>query len=119
MGAPLLCTWNQFTIRERNESLDWLESDIGLIEEQYQQGRLTDEAILAYEIIKRPIDRDDSWYKKLWNINLPDVVDGHALLILKDDKFSLETYSTNLMQLNTAICRHIGSHLGTTKYSLN
>ncbi len=47
-----------------NESLDWLESDIDLIEEQYQQGRLTDEAALAYEIIKRPIDRDESWYKK-------------------------------------------------------
>jgi len=70
--------------------------DIDLIEEQYQQGRLTDEAILAYEIIKRPIDRDESWYKKLWNINLPDVADGHALLVLKDDKFSLETYSNGI-----------------------
>ncbi len=79
-----------------NESLDWLKSDIDLIEEQYQQGRLTDEAILAYEIIKKSIDRDESWYKKLWNINLPDVADGHALLILKDDKFSLETYSRGI-----------------------
>ncbi|CAM2742636.1 TPA: DUF2433 domain-containing protein [Legionella pneumophila] len=96
MGAPFTCTWNQFTIREMNEYLDWLESDIDLIEEQYQQGRLTDEASLAYELIKKSIDEDDSWYKKLWNINLPDVADGHALLILNEKKFSLETYSNGI-----------------------
>ena len=96
MGAPFTCTWNQFTIREMNESLDWLETDTGLIEEQYQQGRLTEEAALAYELIKKPISKDDSWYKKLWNINLPDVADGHALLILKQNKYSLETYSSGI-----------------------
>lgn len=93
MGAPFTCTWNQFTIREMNESIDWLEADIDLIEEQYQQGRLTEEAALAYELIKKPISKEDTWYKKLWNINLPDAKDGHALLIVKDGKFSLETYS--------------------------
>lgn len=96
MGAPFTCTWNQFTIREMNESLDWLETDIGLIEEQYQQGRPTEEAALAYELIKKPILKEDTWYKKLWNINLPDAKDGHALLIVKDGKFSLETYSNEL-----------------------
>ncbi|WP_131781192.1 metallophosphoesterase family protein [Legionella gresilensis] len=96
MGAPFTCTWNQFTIREMNESLDWLETNIELIEKQYQQGLLTDEAVLAYELIKRPISEDDSWYKKLWNINLPDVIDGHALLILSENKFSLETYSNGI-----------------------
>ncbi len=96
MGAPFTCTWNQFTIREMNESLDWLETDIGLIEEQYQQGRLTEEAALAYELIKKTISKEDMWYKKLWNINLPDAKDGHALLIFQDNKFSLETYSNGI-----------------------
>ena len=96
MGAPFTCTWNQFTIREMNESIDWLEADIDLIEEQYQQGRLTEEAALAYELIKKPISKEDTWYKKLWNINLPDAKDGHALLIVQDDKFSLETYSNGV-----------------------
>lgn len=50
-------------------------------------------AALAYELIKKSMGKDDSWFKKLWNINLPDVVDGHALLTMKNDKFSLETYS--------------------------
>jgi predicted phosphodiesterase len=96
MGAPFTCTWNQFTIREINESLDWLETDIGLIEEHYQQGRLTEEAALAYELIKRPILKEETWYKKLWNINLPDAKDGHAMLIMADGKISLETYSNGL-----------------------
>lgn len=93
MGAPFTCTWNQFTIREMNESLNWLEADVEFIEEQYQQGKLTEEASLAYELIKQPLAPDDSWFKKMWNINLPDIQDGHALLIVKDNQFSLETYS--------------------------
>ena len=28
MGAPYTCIWNQFTIREMNESLEWFESQI-------------------------------------------------------------------------------------------
>ncbi|QDP72137.1 metallophosphoesterase family protein [Legionella israelensis] len=96
MGAPFTCTWNQFTIREMSESLDWLDTDIGLIEEQYKQGRLTEEAALAFELIKKPISKEDTWYRKLWNINLPDAKDGHALLIVKDGKFSLETYSNGV-----------------------
>ncbi|HHF7367886.1 TPA: metallophosphoesterase [Legionella bozemanae] len=96
MGAPFTCTWNQFTIRDMNESLNWFETDIDFIEEQYQQGKLTEEASLAYELIKRPLDVDDSWFKRMWNINLPDVQDGHALLIVKDGVFSLETYSSGI-----------------------
>ncbi|WP_131793991.1 metallophosphoesterase family protein [Fluoribacter gormanii] len=96
MGAPFTCTWNQFTIRDMNESLNWFETDIEFIEEQYQQGKLTEEASLAYELIKRPLAGDDSWFKRMWNINLPDVQDGHALLIVKDGVFSLETYSSGI-----------------------
>ncbi|ADG25714.1 TPA: metallophosphoesterase [Legionella pneumophila] len=96
MGAPFTCTWNQFTIRDMNESLNWFETDVEFIEEQYQQGKLTEEASLAYELIKQPLAVDDSWFKRMWNINLPDVQDGHALLVIKDGVFSLETYSNGI-----------------------
>jgi predicted phosphodiesterase len=100
MGAPFTCTWNQFTIRDMNESLNWLEANVDFIEDQYQQGKLTEEAALAYELIKQPIAADDYWFKKMWNINLPDIQDGHALLIVKDGVFSLETYSKGIKFTN-------------------
>lgn len=34
MGAPFTCVWNEFTIREMNESLEWFNIDISFIEEQ-------------------------------------------------------------------------------------
>ena len=79
-----------------NESLDWLQTDLDFIEEQYQLGRLTEEAVLAYDLIKQIIPRKDFWFKKMWNINLPDVKDGHAILIVENGRFSLETYSNSV-----------------------
>ena len=79
-----------------NEALDWLETDLEFIEQQYVRGHLTEEAALAYDLIKQIIPRKDFWFKKLWNINLPDVTDGHALLIVEDGRFSLETYSRGI-----------------------
>ena len=96
MGAPFACSWNQFTIREMSESLDWLEVNVDFIEEEYQKGNLTEEAVWAYELIKQPIVKDDAWFKKMWNINLPDVKDGHALLIVENGMFSLETHSSGI-----------------------
>ena len=48
MGAPFTCIWNQFTIHEMNESMNWLQTDIDFIEAQYQHGYLSEEALLAY-----------------------------------------------------------------------
>ena len=55
--------------------------------------QLTPEAKIAYDIIKRDIPREDFWFRKMWNINLPDAKDGHAILVFEDGKFFLETYS--------------------------
>lgn len=93
MGAPYTCVWNQFTIREMDEALKWLDVDTAFIEEQYNAGNLTREAILAYEVIKRLIPKKDFWFKQMWNINLPDVKDGYAVLNYDEGRFSLETYS--------------------------
>ena len=76
--------------------MDWLQTDIDFIEEQYQHGRLSEEALLAYDLIKQTTPRKDFWFKKLWNINLPDAKDGHAILIVEDGRFSLETYSRGI-----------------------
>ncbi len=96
MGAPFACIWNQFTIHEMEEALNWLTVDTVFIEEQYKLGHLSEEAILAYEIIKREIPKSDDWFKKMWNINLPDAKDGHAILIVEDERFSLETYANGI-----------------------
>lgn len=96
MGAPFTCVWNQFTIHEMNEALTWLQINVDFIEEQYKQGHLSEEAKLAYEIIKQDIPKKDFWFKKMWNINLPDAGDGHAVLTVENGQFSLETYSNGI-----------------------
>ncbi|MBI4356416.1 MAG: metallophosphoesterase [Gammaproteobacteria bacterium] len=91
MGAPYTCVWNQFTIREMEKSLQWLNTEVDFIEKENQAGRLSSEAALAYGLIKQPPPK--GWSKQLWNINLPDIKDGHALLIFDGGKFSLKTES--------------------------
>lgn len=94
MGAPFTCVWNQFTIREMHESLEWFEAEIDqVVEEQIKLDRTTDEALLAYELIKKQIPRKEFWFKKMWNINLADAKDGYAVLNYDQGRFSLETYS--------------------------
>lgn len=96
MGAPYTCVWNQFTIHEMDEALNWLQVDIDFIEEHYKSGLLSEEAAIAYELIKQPLPRSDIRFKKIWNINLPDIKDGYVILISKNQKFSLETYSNGI-----------------------
>lgn len=96
MGAPFTCVWNQFTIHEMDKALNWLQTDTNFIEEQYKSGHLSEESILAYDLIKRDIPKKDDWFKKIWNMNLPDAKDGHAVLTVEDGEFSLETYSNGI-----------------------
>ncbi len=96
MGAPFTCVWNQFTVREINEALDWFQVESDVIEEQFKLGLLTEESMTAYELIKRTIPKKDYWFKKMWNINLPDAKNGYAILNYDDGRFSLETYSSGI-----------------------
>jgi len=95
MGAPYTCVWNQFTIRDMDESLKWLESGMPALDALPIE-RLTPEAKIAYDLIKREIPRKEFWFKKLWNVNLPDVKYGYAILVCSDGKFFLESQSINL-----------------------
>ena len=90
MGAPYTCVWNQFTIHEMNESLQWLQSQIELLD-ALPKSHFTDEAKIAYDIIKRDIPREEFWFKKMWNVNLPDAKEGYAILTFEDGRFFLET----------------------------
>ena len=92
MGAPYTCIWNQFTIHEMDESLEWFNSQLTKLDD-LPVDNLTAEAKLAYELIKRAIQRDEFWFKKMWNINLPDVKDGYAVLNYLGEKFYLESCS--------------------------
>lgn len=94
MGAPVTCIWNQFTIREMNESLDWFESQIDGFKDLIQGANLSEEAQIAADLILRPIPRSESWFKTLWNINLPDIGDGYAVLNIDGGRYSVETYSS-------------------------
>lgn len=91
MGAPYTCVWNQFTIHEMNESLQWLQSQVELLD-ALPKSHFTDEAKIAYDIIKRDIPREEFWFKKMWNVNLPDAKEGYAILTFSDGKFFIETF---------------------------
>ena len=90
MGAPYTCVWNQFTIREMDESLQWFQSQLEVLD-TLPKAHLTDEAKIAYDIIMRDISRDECWFEKMWNVNLPDVKDGYAVLTFQEGRFFLET----------------------------
>lgn len=89
MGAPYACVWNQFTIREMDDALAWLDSQLSRLAD-LPIDQLTPEAKLAYDLIKREIPRKDFWFKKLWYINLPDAKDGYAILTYRDGRFFVD-----------------------------
>lgn len=96
MGAPYTCMWNEFTIREMNESLNWLKNNIDLID-KYKPNYISDEAALACELIKREIPKKDYWFKHMWYINLPDAKDGYSILNFDQGRFAMETYSRGIV----------------------
>jgi len=95
MGAPYACIWNQFTIREMDESLAWFNSQLDRLD-ALSLDKLTPEAKLAYDLIKRDIPREEFWFKRLWNINLPDAKDGYAILNYESGRFYVESYSSGI-----------------------
>src|SRR4029078_11298991 len=97
MGAPYTCVWNQFTIREMDESLAWFDSQFGKLE-RLELENATPEAKLAYDLIKREIKKDEYWFKKLWNINLADAKDGYAVLHYVNEKFYVDCHSGPLSE---------------------
>jgi len=94
MGAPYTCVWNEFTIREYSDSIDVMESALTDFQQlaQYEH-LLTDDARIAYDLIKSDISQESQWFKGRWYINLPDVKDGYAVLEVEDNRFSLATTS--------------------------
>lgn len=96
MGAPYTCLWNQFTIREFDESIVWFDSQLDAFKQLIDGATLSDEAKIAADLIIRPIPKQDFWFKKLWNINLPDAKNGYAVLSVENGQFELETFSRGI-----------------------
>ncbi|NGX43074.1 MAG: hypothetical protein K940chlam7_01365 [Chlamydiae bacterium] len=88
MGTPYTCVWNQYTVREEKDAFEWLNLKV-----KKEEQNLTEEARLALDLINGPLPDKTFWLKQPWNINLPDAKDGHALLIINNGRFTLETFS--------------------------
>lgn len=93
MGAPYTCVWNQFTIREMDESIAWFNSQLDRLD-ILQLDNATPEAKLAIELMNREVRRDEFWFKRMWNINLPDAKDGYSLLTYENKRFYIDSYSS-------------------------
>ncbi len=96
MGASYHCTWNQFTIREPNESLAWFDYELEAFRDLIKGVRMTEQQQIAADFILKPIYKHDLWFKRMWNFNLPDIHDGYAVLNIEDGVFSLETISSGV-----------------------
>lgn len=92
MGAPYTCVWNQFTIHEMEESIAWFNSQLDRLD-VLQLDNATPEAKLAIELIRREIQRDEFWFKKMWNINLPDAKYGYSTLTYENKRFYVDSHS--------------------------
>lgn len=92
MGSPYTCVWNQFSIREMDESIAWFDSQLNSLD-MLHLANATPEAKLAVELIRREVQRDDFWFKKMWNINLPDAKNGYSVLTYENGRFYVDSYS--------------------------
>jgi hypothetical protein len=120
MGAPYACVWSEFAIREPDESERREQRLVQDLRERWERLRsrtdappMSDEQRAdveqALELLRAPLekssprrgqtlaDAETRAFRGLFFINLPDVVDGHAVLF--DDNsghLSLETHSKGL-----------------------
>jgi len=71
-----------------DESIEWFDSQLDKLD-TLQFDNVTPEAKLAIGLMKQEVQRDDFWFKKMWNVNLPDVKDGNSILSVNKGKFSI------------------------------
>lgn len=96
MGAPYTCVWNQFTIREVDEAMLWFDSQLEEFKQLVSNASLSEEAKIAADLIMQPISDKNYWFKKMWNINLPDMKDGYAVISADKGQYELETFSRGI-----------------------
>lgn len=90
MGLSYPCVWNQFAIRNNADVQQWM-SDLSFFNGNRQ---LSSEMQYICKLVQKPLQNENRWFYRTWNVNLPDIGDGHALLVFQEGKFSLETYGT-------------------------
>lgn len=86
MGSPYACVWDDFTVREAADAERRLAAAARDLPEPLRSR------------LRPPVSTDgrDRWYRGTFNVNLPDVPDGHAVLELVDGRVRLETHSAGL-----------------------
>ncbi|WP_420420623.1 metallophosphoesterase family protein [Simkania sp.] len=88
MGLPYPCVWNQFAIRDGADVERWM-SDLSFFSDNR---KMSSEAQYICKLLQKPMRNEHRWFYHTWNVNLPDIGDGHALIVFQEGKFSLETY---------------------------
>lgn len=88
MGLSYPCVWNQFAIRNNDDVERWMSNDSII---NNAKRKLTSEAQYACNLLKKPAENVHKWFYHTWNINLPDIDDGYAVLTFEEGKLSLET----------------------------
>jgi predicted phosphodiesterase len=86
MGSPYACVWDDFTVRELDEAKRRLSAAADVLPDDLRSR------------LRPPNGADERarWYRGTFNVNLPDIPDGHAVLELLDGRVRLETYSAGL-----------------------
>jgi predicted phosphodiesterase len=90
MGLSYPCVWNQFAIRDGADVERWM-SDLSFFSDNR---RLSSEIQYVVKLLQKPMQNENRWFYHTWNVNLPDIDEGYALLVFQDGKFSLETYGS-------------------------
>lgn len=107
MGSPYCNVWNEFTVREPEDSRLWWESRREVLEQAAERYRdrhpelqqTVDRGLDALlrepyvQEIKRRYQGEPPWYRGIFHVNLPDARDGFALLEDRDGHLALETTS--------------------------
>jgi predicted phosphodiesterase len=102
MGAPYPMGWNEFAIREPDESVMRLRKYIALLASHAETiGGAAQEAVGALaNHLERSIGRTVAmgrgavaprWYRDLHFLNLPDCDVGHAVLVVENGSFRIES----------------------------
>jgi predicted phosphodiesterase len=107
MGSPYCNVWNEFTVREPEDSRVWVDGHREALEQAAEKYRDRHpelqqtierglDALLhepAVPEIKRRYGSEPAWYRGIHHVNLPDAPDGYALLENRDGHLALETTS--------------------------
>jgi predicted phosphodiesterase len=110
MGSPWTAVWEEFSVRNPEESVRRLLDaqaalapvlEAPLPEDPRLRAQVEQARSLLASLPEPVVDERGApmprWYRGCFNVNLPDVPDGYAVLTESDGRLSLETVSRGLL----------------------